>query len=127
MLGVCAVIWILTPVIASFGTLVIPGLDAAVFTPGENHGSTAGDSPVTLYIHLAWVVGLACIAVLVLNLTLGVAKRHLWLPVAGVVLGVAVFVWLVVTRGGALWMWDIAPVLGVGCYLIAQLANRISP
>lgn len=125
MLGAFVPLWLLTPVVASFGTLAIHSLSTAVFAASENNGRTAGDGPVTLYVHLAWVLGLTCAFVLLLNLALGVTDgKNGWLPTLFSVAGIVAFFWLVMTRGGALWMWDVAPAAGVLGYLLAQIVTR---
>lgn len=127
MLGVSAPLWFLTPVVASFGTLVVPGLNTAVFAASENNGRSAGDGPATLYGHLALVLALTCAVVLVLNLAIGTAdEKFAWLPALFTVGGVIGFFWLVISKGGELWMWDLAPASGVVGYVLAQLLTRMS-
>lgn len=127
MLGVSGPLWLLTPVMASFGTFVIPGLKTAVFAASENNGRSAGDGPATLYGHLALVLTLTCAVVLVLNLIIGTAdERFVWLPILFTVGGIIGFFWLVISRSGELWMWNLAPASGVVGYMLAQLSTRIS-
>lgn len=127
MLGVSIPLWFLTPVVASFGTLVIPGLNTAVFAASENNGRSAGDGPATLYGHLALILALTCAVVLVLNLAIGTAdEKFAWLPALFTVGGVIGFLWLVISKGGELWMWDVAPASGVVGYILAQLLTRMS-
>ncbi len=126
MLGVSVPLWIFTPVIASFGSLVVPGLSAAVFASSENGGRTAGDSPLTLYGHLAWVLGLTCVVIFITNLLIGLAdEKFAWLPMLFTIGGLVAFFWLVISRGGNLWMWDVAPAAGVAGYVCAQLLTRM--
>lgn len=127
MLGLFAPLWLLTPAVASFGILVIPGLRTAVFAASENDGRTARDAPETLYGHLAFILILICVFVLVLNLIIGIAdERFAWLPFLFTVGGVVGFFWLVTSKGGELWMWDLAPASGVVGYMLAQLFTRMS-
>ncbi|WP_157044152.1 hypothetical protein [Nostocoides australiense] len=127
MLGVSVPLWFFTPDVASFGTLVIPGLNTAVFAASENNGRSVGDGPATLYAHLALVLILTCAVVLVLNLIIGNAdEKFAWLPTLFTVGGVIGFFWLVISKGGELWMWDVAPASGVVGYMLAQLLTRIS-
>ena len=126
MVGVSAPVWFLTPVVASFSTLMIPNMSGAVFAASENGGRTAGDGPNTLYAHLAFVLAFTCVLILLLNLSLGIADdKFTWLPVVFTIAGIVGFFWLVIARGGALWMWDLTPAAGVVGYLLAQLITRI--
>lgn len=125
MVAAAVPIWLLTPVVGSFGTLVLPGLSTAVFAPSENMGRTAGDSPETLYIHLAWVLGALCVAILVINLVFGLRARHQWLVTLAGIGGFAGFVWQVMSKGGELWHWDILPICLAASYLLTQLFTPV--
>lgn len=109
MLGVSIPVWIFTPVVASFASLLIPQLMTAVFVPGENNGRSTGDAPYSLYTELAVLLVVGCILVLVLNLVFGMRMRHTWAPVVLGAVGVVAFLWAVTTFGGAPWQWAIAP------------------
>lgn len=124
--GVSAVVWILTPVVASFGTFVMPNLMTAVFVPSENNGRSAGDGPITLYIHLAWLLGGLAVFVLLANLVFGLGLSFTWIPVLAGFGGVVAFFWQVISNGGALWMWDIAPAAIAAGYLLAQIFTSLA-
>lgn len=126
MVALAFPLWLLTPVVASFGSLMIPGLSAAVFASNENGGRTAADSPMALYGHLAWLLGITCVMTLLMNLLLGLADERLtWLPIVFVLGGLVGFFWLVSAHGGQLWMWDVPPASGFVGYILAQLLTRI--
>lgn len=126
MIGFSIPVWLLTPIVASFGTLVMPNLKTAVFASSENNGRTAGDSPITLYIHLAWALAFFCMAVLLINLVFGLRARFLWLVQLAVITGLAGFFWQVISVGGALWQWDILPVAVGAAYLLAQVFTSLT-
>jgi hypothetical protein len=120
MLAVSIPVLLFTPVIASFGTLVIPNLTRAVFVFGEHNGRSTGDAPLVLYVRLAWLIAFLCLAVLIMNLIFGVRSRYMFLPVVFGSVGFATFLWSVITEGGALWQWDIVPLSVATGFLTAQ-------
>lgn len=126
MIGGSIPVWFLTPVVASFATLFMPNLSSAVFAADENNGRTAGDSPDTLYTHLAWVLVAFCAAILAMNLVFGTGTRYMWLLTLAFIGGVVAFVWQVISAGGALWQWDILPAALASAYLIAQLLTTLT-
>ena len=125
MIGGSIPVWFLTPVVASFATLFMPNLSSAVFAADENNGRTAGDSPDTLYAHLAWILIAFCVAILAMNLVFGTGTRYMWLLTLAFIGGAAAFVWQVISEGGALWQWNILPTAVAGAYLLAQLLTTL--
>lgn len=119
---VAAIIVGLTPVAASFAT-IIPFLDnitPVVFFGGEA-GATTGDGPWTLYSILVWCVGACLIASFVSDIALGAASER-WierLAIPGGVLGLAIFGVQWFTDTLAWFSWNFAPLLLAAGYVAA--------
>lgn len=125
-LGVSLGVWIMTPVVASFASLVLPHLMTAIFVAGDNDGRSTGNTPYTLYGYLALILSLLNLFVLSTNLLFGMRWSLRGAPWMGTAFGVACFVALLAQQPGGFWLWTIAPTCGFVGLLVAQVFTTIT-
>lgn len=126
MIVVSLGVWIMTPVVASFATLVLPHLMTAIFVAGDNKGRSTGNTPYTLYGFLALILVLLNLFVLSTNLLFGMRWLLRGAPWIGTAIGVACFTLLLAQQPGGFWMWPIGPACGFLGLLIAQVFTTIT-
>jgi len=112
-LGPLTVIWLLTPVVGSFASLLSPQIRSIVFFQTET-GSTTGDGPWTLYRWLLIVLAVAWFLSLIVRLALGPhatprARLVNGFSSTGMILGLGVVVVQVIQNWQSPMTWACVP------------------
>lgn len=123
---VSAIIVGLTPVAASFATIVpvLASIKPVVFFAGET-GSTTGDGPWTLYSILVWCVGVCLVVALVSDAAFGIGSPQ-WqgrLVFPGALIGLGIFCYQWYDNSLQWYSWNFAPLLLTAGYVAAGLIS----